>query len=103
VRIAAGSRSRLRRVWTWRAASHEAASWRALVADRIEGGDGLPVVGVGERVGPRGADRAEATNLAARHIHTLRSRLRDPAAIVTAHHAYRLRDDLDVGVCRPAA
>src|SRR5262249_4139267 len=74
-----------------RAASHEAASWRALLADRLERGDGLPVVGVGERVGPRGADRAEATNLAARHIHTLRSRLRDPAAIVTAHHAYRDR------------
>jgi hypothetical protein len=33
----------------------------------------------------------------------LRSRLRDPGAIVTAHHAYRLRDDLDVGVCRPAS
>ena len=86
-----------------RAASHEAASWRALVADRIGRGDGLPVISVGERIGPRGADRAEATNLAARHIHTLRSRLRDPAAIVTAHHAYRLRDDLDVGICEPAS
>lgn len=85
-----------------RAASHEAASWRALVADRLARGDGLPVVGVGERVGPRGVDRAEATNLAARHVHTLRSRLRDTGAIVTAHHAYRLRDDLDVGICQPA-
>ena len=83
--------------------SHEAASWQALVADRLERGDGLPVVGVGERVGPRGVDRAEATNLAARHVHTLRSRLRDGGAIVTAHHAYRLRDDLDVGSCEPSA
>jgi hypothetical protein len=84
-------------------AGHEAASWLALVTDRLDRGDGLPVVGVGERVGPPGTLRAEATNLAARHVHTLRSRLRDPGAIVTAHHAYRLRDDLDVGVCRPAA
>jgi hypothetical protein len=81
---------------------HEAASWLALVTDRLDRGDGLPVVSVGERVGPRGVERAEATNLAARHVHTLRSRLRDPGAIVTAHHAYRLRDDLDVGLCRPA-
>ena len=81
---------------------HEAASWLALVTDRLEGGDGLSVVSVGERVGPRGVERAEATNLAARHVHTLRGRLREPGAIVTAHHAYRLRDDLDVGLCRPA-
>jgi hypothetical protein len=83
-------------------AGHEAASWLALLTDRLDRGDGLPVVAVGERVGPPGVERAEATNLAARHVHTLRSRLRDPGAIVTAHHAYRLRDDLDVGVCRPA-
>ena len=80
---------------------HEATSWRALLTDRLERGDGLPVVGVGERIGPRGADRAEATNLAARHVHTLRSRLRDAGAIVTANHAYRLRDDLDVAICQP--
>jgi hypothetical protein len=84
-----------------RPGSHEAASWRALITDRLDRGDGLPVVGVGERIGPRGVDRAEATNLAARHVHTLRSRLRDPGAIVTAQHAYRLRDDLDVGLCEP--
>ena len=84
-----------------RTPSHEAASWLALVTDRVARGDGLPVIGVGERVGPRGVDRAEATNLAARHIHSLRGRLRDTGAIVTAHHAYRLRDDLDVGVCQP--
>ena len=80
---------------------HEATSWRALLADRLNRGDGLPVIAVGERIGPRGVDRAEATNLAARHIHTLRSRLRDPGAIITAHHAYRLRDDLDIAICQP--
>jgi hypothetical protein len=80
---------------------HEATSWRALLADRLDGGDGLPVISVGERIGPRGVDRAEATNLAARHIHTLRGRLREPGAIITAHHAYRLRDDLDIAICQP--
>jgi hypothetical protein len=85
-----------------RPTSHEAASWLALITDRVERGDGLPVVGVGARVGPRGVERAEATNVAARHIHTLRGRLRDPAAIVTAHHAYRLHGALDVGICRAA-
>jgi len=81
---------------------HEATTWCALLTDRLDGGEGLSVVAVGERIGPRGVDRAEATNLAARHVHTLRSRLRDAGALVTAHHAYRLRDDLDVGICQPA-
>ncbi|HET9622699.1 MAG TPA: hypothetical protein VFP84_15105 [Kofleriaceae bacterium] len=79
---------------------HEAATWLALITDRVERGDGLPVIAVGKRVGPRGVDRAEATNVAARHIHTLRGRLRDPGAIVTAHHAYRVAATLDVGVVR---
>jgi hypothetical protein len=81
---------------------HEATSWLALLTDRFGRGDGLAVIGVGERIGPPGVERAEATNLAARHVHTLRGRLRDPGAIVTAHHAYRLRDDLDTAICRPA-
>jgi len=72
--------------------SHEGATWRALIDDRLDGGDGLPVTGVGERIGPPQAERAELTNLAARHIHTLRGRLTDAEAIVTVSHAYRLRD-----------
>jgi len=72
--------------------SHESATWRALVDDRLDGGDGLPVVGVGERIGPPKAERAELTNLAARHLHTLRSRLTDGDAIATVNHAYRLRE-----------
>jgi len=71
--------------------SHEGATWRALIDDRLDGGDGLPVTGVGERIGPPQAERAELTNLAARHIHTLRGRLTDAEAIVTVNHAYRLR------------
>jgi len=91
---------------TLRAGSHEAATWQALVEDRLRGGDGLAVVSVGERIGPAEAERAELTNLAARHIHTLRSRLTDPSAIVTARHAYRLSDKISVARVRagpPAA
>jgi hypothetical protein len=59
-------------------------------------------VKVGERIGPAAADRAELTNLAARHIHTLRSRLTDASAIVTASHAYRFADQLRVATCASA-
>ena len=83
-----------------RAGSPEAETWKSLLIDRLTGGEGLPVVAVGERVGPPGVLRAEATNAAARHLHLLRSRLSDPGAIVTARHAYRLREDLRVGVGR---
>lgn len=82
---------------TLKAGSHEARTWLALVEDHLAGGRGVPVLEVGRRVAPEGADRAEATNLAARHIHALRSRLRDPRALVTADHAYRLADHLVVG------
>jgi hypothetical protein len=81
---------------TIRAGSHEAATWIALVADRLAGGEGVPVVGVGARVGPPDAERAEITNIAARHIHTLRGRLRDGSAIVTLNHTYRLADTVSV-------
>ena len=77
---------------TFRSGSSEAVTWQALVADRIAGGPGLPVADVGRRLAERGAERAEISNLAARHIHTLRSRLMSAAAIVTANHTYRLAD-----------
>jgi len=80
-----------------RAGGHEGDTWAALVRDRMDGGEGLAVTSVGERVGPAMAGRAELTNLAARHLHTLRSRLRDGSAIVTAQHAYRLPDRVSVG------
>ena len=72
--------------------SHESVTWRALIDDRLDDGAGLPVTGVGERIGPPMAERAELTNLAARHVHTLRNRLTDGDAIVTINHSYRLRD-----------
>ncbi len=78
--------------------SHEAGTWMALVEDLLAGGPGLAVLDVGRRVSPVDAERAEITNLAARHLHTLRSRLRDPAAIVTADRAYRLSPALQVAI-----
>src|SRR5262245_26313516 len=69
----------------------EAESWRLLIDDLLSDGPGLTVIDVGRRLGPPDAERAELTNVAARHVHTLRSRLVDPAAIVTKDHAYRLR------------
>lgn len=92
--IAGGRRLRLR------SGSPEAETWKSLAADRLAGGEGLPVVDIGERLAPPGALRAEATNAAARHLHLLRSRLNDPGAIVTVRHAYRLREGLRVGVGR---
>lgn len=77
--------------------SQEAVTWIELVEDRLSGGEGVPVLDVGTRIAPEGAGRAEITNLAARHIHGLRSRLRDSGAIVTAHHAYRFDERLRVG------
>jgi hypothetical protein len=83
-----------------KAGSQEGRTWLTLIEDRLDEGDGVPVQDVGERLAPEGALKAEITNVAARHLHLLRSRLEDPAAIVTAHHAYRLRDGLRVGRAR---
>jgi len=80
-----------------KAGSQEAVTWIELVEDRLRDGDGLPVLDVGARIAPEGAGRAELTNLAARHIHGLRARLREGGAIVTAHHAYRLGEGVRVG------
>jgi hypothetical protein len=83
-----------------KAGSQEGRTWLALLEDRLEQGEGLPVQEVGERLAPEGALKAEITNVAARHLHLLRGRLGDPSAIVTAHHAYRLQDGLRLGVAR---
>jgi hypothetical protein len=90
-----------RRRLAWKAANQEAITWNALVADRLAGGPGLAVLDVGRRVAPPDAGRAEITNAAARHLHTLRARLDDPAAIVTAGHSYRLSERLTVGFASP--
>ena len=90
-----------RRRLALKAASQEAITWNALIADRLASGPGLAVLDIGRRVAPPDAGRAELTNAAARHLHTLRSRLEDPAAIVTAGHRYRLGERLTVGCARP--
>ena len=76
----------------------EVETWASLLEDALGPRQGVPVIAVGERIGPRDAGRAELTNLAARHIHTLRSRLASPDVIVTADHRYRLKQDLRVGI-----
>ena len=78
--------------------SPEAQTWADLIADHIGTPQGLTVVDVGTRLGGDGVERAEATNLAARHVHTLRSRLRQSGAIATVDHAYRLADGLTAGI-----
>lgn len=88
---------------TIRAGSHEAVTWDALVADRLADGGGVPVLSVGERVGPPNAERAELTNVAARHIHTLRGRLGVGTAIVTANHTYRLGGEVSVATAQRAS
>lgn len=92
-----------RRRLALKAANQEAITWSALVDDRLAGGPGLAVLDVGRRVAPPDAGRAELTNAAARHLHALRARLDDPAAIVTAGHRYRLSERLTVGSARPAS
>lgn len=94
--ISIGGRALARRVQL-KPGSQEGATWERLIEDRLDGGEGVPVIEVGERLAPEGALRAEVTNVAARHLHVLRSRLEDPGAIVTSRHAYRLRDGLQVG------
>jgi hypothetical protein len=85
----------------FRAGAQEAVTWQALIDDRFTGGAGVPVLEVGRRLADAGVERAEASNLAARHIHGLRARLIDPGAIVTANHTYRLHDRLVLGRVRP--
>ena len=84
----------------FRAGSQEGATWQALINDRFLAGDGVQVLDVGMRLAAEGAERAEASNLAARHIHALRGRLTNPGAIITANHAYRLDDRLLVARVR---
>lgn len=98
-RLELGGRSVVAPV-TFRSASQEARTWRQLIDDRVAGGTGLPISEVGARLSEPGAERAEISNLAARHVHALRARLVSGQAIVTAHHAYRLDPGLAVGVVR---
>jgi hypothetical protein len=80
--------------------SPEARTWVDLVDDHLGSRHGLAVVDVGTRLGGVGVERAEATNLAARHAHTLRGRLRQSGAIATVDHAYRLAEGLTAGIVK---
>ena len=75
---------------TFRAGSNEGLTWQQLIAGsyRRRAG-GLAVAEVGQRLADAGAERAEISNLAARHVHALRARLSNAGAIVTANRAYR--------------
>jgi hypothetical protein len=85
---------------TFRAGSNEGLTWQQLIAERLSGGSGIPVAEVGARLAEAGAERAEISNLAARHVHALRARLSNPGAIVTASHAYRIVPEVTVGRVR---
>jgi hypothetical protein len=91
-----------RRRLAFKPGSQEAATWEALIGDRLAAGPGLPVLDVGSRLAPPDAGRPEITNAAARHLHTLRGRLEDGAAIRTAHHSYRLSERMTVGIAAPS-
>lgn len=85
---------------TFRAGSHEARTWHDLIVDRVSGGGGVLIADVGQRLADAGAERAEMSNLAARHVHALRARLDNGQALQTANHAYRLDPSLTVGLVR---
>jgi hypothetical protein len=76
--------------------SQETATWRSLVECSLAGVPGPAVASIGARLAGPDAERAEITNLAARHLHAMRSRLSIPAAIVTHQHAYSLAPDLQI-------
>ena len=80
-----------------RTGSHEVLTWKQLIGDYFDLGPGIGIDDLGGRIAAEGADKAERTNAAARHIHALRKRLGDPQAIATKNHRYRLSSHLKVG------
>jgi hypothetical protein len=87
----------------FRAGAQEAETWRALIGDALTGGAGIAIQDVGARLAEAGAERAEMSNLAARHVHAMRARLTDANAIVTIAGTYRLDDGLAVARVEPRA
>jgi hypothetical protein len=83
-----------------KSSSPEAQTWLELIDDHLNTPVGLAVVDVGMRLGGPGVERAEATNLAARHVHTMRGRLHETSAIATVDHAYRLADGVRAAIVR---
>ena len=85
---------------TLSADGNELETWLQLISSKLDGKSGVEVLSVGDRVAPNGALRAESTNAAARHIHSVRKRLANPQDITTVSGHYRLRDGLSVGLAR---
>ena len=83
---------------TLKAGAPEVQTWQQLIDDHLDRREGVPVLDVGARLAEPESERAEQTNIAARHIHGLRGRLLDADAIVTAHHRYQLREGLSVAI-----
>ena len=81
---------------------NEYETWRQLINAHLVNSEGVDVQTVGQRTAPNGALRAEITNSAARHIHTLRKRLQNPQDIVTAQGHYQLANHLSAGIVRAA-
>ncbi|MGH1340304.1 MAG: hypothetical protein ACRBN8_02040 [Nannocystales bacterium] len=80
--------------------SHEATTWRALVEAHLSRTAGIPTHQLGERIAPEHALRAEQSNAASRHMHKLRTRLRDKGTVMTAQHCYRLAEHVRAGRVR---
>ena len=77
--------------------SNEAITWRDLVTAAFRN-QGISTHELGKRIAAEGASKAEATNSAARHIHSLRKKLDDANSIITVDGEYRLGDGLTVGL-----
>lgn len=75
-------------------------TFRALLDDAFAEGPAPSVEEVGRRTAPDGALAAERSNAAARHVHRLRRKLRDPACVETRAGHYHLQGDLRVGRIR---
>ncbi|MCH9688451.1 MAG: hypothetical protein K0V04_43875 [Deltaproteobacteria bacterium] len=82
---------------------HEAKTWRALVQAAIDGTGGVSTRALGQRMAPPRALAAECSNAAARHIYSLRRRLRVPDGLLTIEREYRLDQQLAVGRVGPRA
>jgi hypothetical protein len=83
---------------TLKAGAPEIETWRDLLEARFALRDGIGVLELGQRLAEPEAGRAEQTNLAARHMHGLRSRLSDETTIATANHRYRIDDRVSVAL-----
>lgn len=78
--------------------SSERETWLDLVRQRLKGEKGIEVVELGNRIIGTDSSKAESTNSAARHIHTLRKRLISSDMITTSDSRYSFQKHLTVGL-----